>query len=817
MKVSLNWLRKYLDLRGFSPESIASMLTDLGLEVEGIERFESIKGGLKGVVVGEVKQCWKHPNAEKLSLTKVDVGDGDWLQIVCGAPNVKTGQKVLVAKVGTTLYPTTGETLTLEERKVRGEISKGMICAEDELGLGSDHSGIIDLPPDAKVGTLARDYFDVWEDIVYEIGLTPNRTDATCHLGVARDLAASLKINYAFRGNVDEPDISKFSVENDSAAVKVFVEDQVACPRYSGLGIAGVKVAESPSWLKNLLLSIGVRPINNVVDATNFVLHELGQPLHAFDLDQIAGRKIVVKTLNKGTDFQALDGATRKLSDDDLMICDGNSNPMCIGGVFGGAHSGVTEATTRIFLESAHFNPKFIRHSKNRHDLHTDAAFIFEKGSDPNITVFALKRAALLITELTGGQVASEIIDIYPNPVLPRQVRLYFKNIDRLIGYKIDRATIREILLSLNVRVIGEPEGQLLVEIPTNKVDVTREADLIEEILRVYGLNKIPIPSQVRSSLVLSEKPNQQRLRNSIAEILAANGFHEMMALSLSESKYYKQQKPNLVPEQDLVFVNNTSNAQLDIMRPAMVFSGLEAIVRNQNRQSPDLKLFEFGKTYHRCADNQFEERNHLSLFVSGKRTPLTWLKPGEEASDFFTLKGIVSSIIRKLGIAEFQQQPIENDLFQFGMTYKRGDQVLVQFGKLHPRLLQDMEIRNEVFYADFDWDNLTTAFSKTDVKFVELNRHPIVLRDLALVLDTDITFEKIATVARSAENKLLTEVTLFDVFANEEKLGKGKKSYAVRFEFVPKERTLSDAEVDNMMRKLTTEFETKLGALIRR
>lgn len=817
MKLSLNWLSQYIDLSGYSTDQICEMLTDLGLEVEGTEIFESLKGGLEGVVVGEVKACWKHPNADKLSLTKVDIGrDGEWLQIVCGAPNVATGQKVLVAKVGTTLFPTGGGELILEERKVRGELSQGMICAQDELGMGEDHSGILVLPADVPVGLDAKSYFQVVRDTVIEIGLTPNRSDATSHTGVAHDLAATMQINHGFRGSVKMPDITPFQVENNHLPVSVVVENTEACPRYSGLSIEGLTVTESPEWLKNRLKAIGVRPINNVVDVTNFVLKELGQPLHAFDLDHIAGRKVIVKTLPEGTKFVSLDEVERQLYAEDLMICDGDSNGMCIGGVFGGIHSGVKESTKNIFLEAAHFNPKYIRRSKTRHHLHTDAAFIFEKGSDPNLTVFALKRAAMLIRELAGGNIASEIVDIYPQPVEPCQVPIFYDHINRLIGETLSPSTVRSILDALQMEYLDETEKGLTVLVPTNKWDVTREADVIEEILRVYGLNKVPIPSQVRSAIQNAPKPDPNQLKNAVADLLAANGFHEMMALSLSESRYYSKFLP-VIPDSELVYLNNTSNIDLDIMRPTMLFGGLEAVVRNQNRQIQDLRLFEFGKTYRKKSETEFEEQEHLALFVTGQRHPESWLNKSGHPVDFFTLKAFADLVFSKQGLQGFQMSVMQSEVYEYAVKYHRGEQVLAELGKVRSALLKKMDIRNAVFYADFYWDNLLKTVKKQSIAFEELNKFPGTRRDLALVVDQSVQFDAIAAIARKTGKKILKQVNLFDVFTDQEKLGTGKKSYAVSFNFEDPEKTLSDKEVDQVIQALILEFEGKLGAIIRR
>lgn len=820
MKISLNWLRQYIDLEGFAPEKIGEILTDLGLEVEGIEPFESLRGSLEGVVVGEVKVCEKHPNADKLSLTKVDAGGSELLQIVCGAPNVAAGQKVMVATIGATLYPVSGEPMTMKETKIRGELSQGMICAQDELGLGEDHSGILVLPAGTKTGTPAADFFKIEKDTVFEIGLTPNRSDATNHLGVARDLAASLKINFDKKGGLKLPDTSGFKIQSHDLPIEVKVENTEACPRYAGVCLKNIKVGDSPDWLKNRLKAIGVRPINNVVDITNFVLHEMGQPLHAFDYDKIAGQKVLVKTLPEGTKFLSLDEVERKLYGEDLMICDGDSKGMCIGGVFGGINSGVSENTVNIFLESAHFNPKYIRRSKIRHNLHTDAAFVFEKGSDPNICVEALKRAALLMRELAGATIASEVVDIYPEKIQPKTVEVKYAHVDRLIGASIPKPKIREILEALGMEYIGETEKNFTVVVPTSKADVTREPDVIEEIVRVFGLNNVPMPMQIRSSMVIGEKPDPQQVRRIISDMLAATGLNEMMALSLSESRYYRDILP--VSEDELVFVNNTSNVQLDVMRPSMLFSGLEAILRNQNRQNADLKLFEFGKTYRRKSAetlslDQITESTYLTIFLSGKRLPESWKNKSDADADYFTLKGFVENIFARLGLGGFQQTAVQSEVFQYALRLHRGEQILAEFGKVNPRIQKKMDIKNAVFYAELHWENILKALKKQKTTFSELNKFPGMRRDLALVVNSEIQFEAIAAIARKAGKKILKAVNLFDVFTDANKLGLGKKSYAVSFIFEDAEKTLNDKEVEKIVSQLIEEYEQKLGAVIRR
>ncbi len=816
MKVSLNWLKQYLDIN-VTPEQLGEILTDIGLELEGMEQVESVKGGLAGVVVGQVVECSKHPNADKLSLTKVNIGNGELLSIVCGAPNVAAGQKVLVATVGTTLYPLgSEEPLTLKETKIRGELSQGMICAEDELGLGDSHAGIMVLPEDVQIGTLAKDYFNIETDTIYEIGLTPNRSDATNHVGVAKDLAATLKINYNHEGNVKLPSVDAFKVDNHDLTLDVVVENHEACPRYSGISIKGVKVGESPDWLKNRLKLIGVRPIYNIVDITNFVLHELGQPLHAFDWDEITGKKVIVKTLAEGTKFITLDGIERHLNAADLMICDGNSNPMCIGGVFGGAKSGVKDETKNIFLESAHFNPKWIRKSKTRHGLfNSEAAKVFEKGSDPNITIYALKRAALMIQEIAGGEIASEIVDLYPNPIEKKKVEVTYAHVNRLIGTDIPKAKVKEILAALEMDIVSEDDSKFTVAVPTNKADVTRPADVIEEILRIYGFNNVPIPEKIQITAAPAPQPDPNVVRNLIGNYLVANGFNEMMAMSITESRYYKEMLTS-ISEAELVYINNTSNPTQDIMRPTMLFSGLEAIVRNQNRQQLSLKLYEFGRTYHKSGE-KYKEQNHLTLFLTGERHPESWLLKEEREANFYSLKAFVQNILNRLGASNYQETTFQDNIFNYGIRYHRGEQVLATLGKVSSKLTKQMDIRGSVFYADLHWDNLLKIFSKHSISFVELNKFPTVRRDLALIIENSVKFADIVQIARRVGKNLIKDVNLFDVYENEEQLGAGKRSYAVSFTFEDPIKTLQDKEVDQVMEQLIKEYEIKLGATIRR
>lgn len=814
MKVSLNWLKNYVDIP-LNPDEVSALLTSLGLEVEGMEKTESIPGGLEGLVVGLVADCQKHPNADKLSLTKVDIGTGELLSVVCGAPNVAKGQKVIVATVGTTLHPFEGDSFVIKKSKIRGEDSEGMICAEDEIGIGHSHAGIMVLPEDTPVGLPAREYFRLETDYVYEIGLTPNRSDATNHLGVARDVAAALRINYDHSGELRLPDVSGFKVDNRDLALDVKVENTEACPRYCGVSIKGVTIKESPDWLKQRLQAVDVRPINNIVDATNFVLHELGQPLHAFDLDQIAGRKVVVKTLPEGSKFLSLDGIERTLSAEDLMICDGNSNGMCIGGVFGGISSGVKESTVNIFLESAHFHPRWIRRSSMRHNLRTDAAKVFEKGSDPNISLYALQRAALLIKELAGGEIASDIVDIYPKPIKPVKVELSYAHINKLIGIQIPAGKMKNILNALDMGIVSESEEGLTVTVPTNKADVTREADVIEEILRVYGFDNVPEPGYINMAMVTSVQPDPSHVRNTIADLLVANGFHEMMAMSLSEARIYSQVVGG-VAEEELVYINNTSNVHLNIMRPTMVVSGLEAVVHNQNRQQPNLKLFEFGKTYRHKA-GKIEETAHLSLLLAGQRWPESWLNKDKALVNFYHLKAFVKQVLNKMGVTQYQETYIKDEVFSYGVRYHRGEQVFAELGQVSAKVTKKMDVRGQVCFADLRWDNLLRSLAKYRVSYQEVNRFPSMRRDLALVVENSVRFSDIAAIAAKAGKKWLKDTNLFDVYVNEAQLGAGKKSYAVSFVFEDPEKTLQDKEVDQVVEQMISAFETQLSAHIRR
>ncbi|MCW3084520.1 MAG: phenylalanyl-tRNA synthetase, beta subunit [Bacteroidetes bacterium] len=815
MKISYNWLKEYVKT-DLSPEEAGKLLTGCGLEVESIEKAETVKGGLEGMVVGEVKTKEKHPDADRLNLTTVDIGTGELLHIVCGAANVEAGQKVVIATVGAKLYPATGEPFEIKKSKIRGAVSEGMICAEDEIGLGTSHAGIIVLDADAIPGTPAKEYFKIEEDYTIEIGLTPNRADAASHVGVARDLVAVLNTHEISGGEhlmLQLPDVEAFRVDNTSSKIEVTVEDPIACPRYSGLSISNVKVAESPEWIKNRLKTIGIRPINNIVDITNYVLHELGQPMHAFDADKIKGGKVIVKKLADKTKFKTLDETERELSSEDLMICDAEGG-MCIAGVFGGMESGVSENTTNIFLESAYFNSTSVRKSAKRHGLKTDASFRFERGTDPNMTVYALKRAALLIKEIAGGEISSEIIDLYPKKVENFKVPFSFEKCDRLIGKHIDLEIIKKIILSLGIDIEHEGHDALLLSIPPFKVDVTREQDVIEEVLRIYGYNNIEIPTALNSSLSFSEKPDKEKIQNAIADLLSNNGFSEMMNLSLTKEEYSLKVK-SINPEHNVKMLNPLSS-DLNVLRQSLLFSGLEIIAYNQNRKSADLKLYEFGKTYMAVKGEpvKYVETKHLSLFVSGRKTEESW-NAKNDAVSFYSLKGAVNAVLERLGI-DVKMNEISSDLFSAGLSYAWNKKTIVEFGAVSKTVLKSMDIKNEVFYADFNWDLILEAVKKGKaLMYTEVPKFPEVKRDLALLIDKAVKFEQLEQLAYQSEKALLKSVNLFDVYEGD-KLPAGKKSYALSFIIQDENATLTDKQIEKIMEKLMKTYQEKAGAEIR-
>lgn len=809
MKISYNWLKQFINI-DWDAEKTGELLTDLGLEVEGIERYQSVKGGLEGVVIGEVLTCEQHPNADRLKVTTVDVGGDAPLHIVCGAPNVAAGQKVPVATIGTTLYNPEGEAWTIKKGKIRGEESHGMICAEDELGLGSSHDGIMILDAKLKVGTPASEVFDIENDQVFEIGLTPNRADAMSHYGTARDLKAGL-LQKEIPLELITPSVSAFHVDNRMLKIDVDVKNKDLAPRYCGVTISGLKVGESPAWLQHRLKAIGLAPINNVVDATNYVLHELGQPLHAFDANKIAGNKVVVKTLKKGTKFITLDEVERELHEEDLMICDAEK-PMCIAGVFGGIHSGVTEETTKIFLESAYFDPVSIRKTAKRHGLSTDASFRFERGIDPNITEYALKRAALLIVEIAGGEITSDVVDEYPVKIEDFEVRLSFDNAKRLIGEEIPRETIKSILTSLEIKVNNVTEAGLGLMVPAYRNDVQREADVIEEVLRVYGYNNIETTEKLNASISNSSRFEDHRIQNVIGNQLVSLGFFEMMANSLTSPDYSKLSE-QLKEEHNVLMLNPLSN-DLSAMRQSLLFSGLEAVAYNINRKQTDIKLFEFGKTYHEYGEDNREEYKHLSLLVSGNRHPESW-NTGSSPSDFFFLKGCIDAIFDRLGISRYRTMPVSNDMLSEGLSLKLGKTTLVDFGIVKKQVLKAFGISQQVLFADFNWDNILEIAKRNTIKFKDIPKYPKVRRDFALLLDESVTFEAIYDIAKRSEKQLLKEVNLFDVYQGKN-LPEGKKSYAVSFTLQDENKTLTDKQIDKIMNKLQASFEKQLGAELR-
>ena len=808
MKISYNWLKQFLQT-DWEVNKTSELLTDLGLEVEGVETIESIKGSLEGVVVGEVLTCVQHPNADRLKLTTVDLGSGDPVQIVCGAPNVAAGQKVPVATIGTMLYDDSGSGFKIKKGKIRGEESHGMICAEDELGLGASHDGILILDNQLKSGTKAADVFNIEIDKVFEIGLTPNRADAMSHYGVARDFRAGL-IQHGINLELITPSVSDFQVDERRLRIDVEVDKKESSPRYCGISIVDVEVKDSPEWIQNRLKSIGLTPKNNIVDITNYVLHELGQPLHAFDAEKIEGNKVVVKTLKSGTKFTTLDGIERELHSEDIMICDAALNPLCIAGVFGGINSGVTKKTTSIFLESAYFNPVSIRKTAKRHALNTDASFRFERGIDINFTKYALKRAAILIKEYSNGKIASDIMDFYPEKMEDFQVFFSYENAFRLIGQELDKETIKNILASLEIKISSETEAGLGLTIPSFRVDVQREADIIEEILRVYGYNNIKFSHKLNSSISFNSNKDIY-LENIIANQLTSLGFNETMANSLTKEDYISFSK-NLKTEFNVSMLNPLSN-DLKVLRQSLLFSGLESISYNLNRKNNSLKLYEFGKTYHKY-DHGYQEDKHLTLFISGTRTKDTWTNSSQN-SDFFYLKGIITSILERLGISNVKTGPTKSDIFSEGIVFSLGKKKLLEFGVVNRQILKEFGIKQEVLFADFDWSSMLSISGKKTMKVSNLTKFPLVKRDLALLLDEKVTFKEIYDLAFQSERNLLKDVDLFDVYQGD-KLPEGKKSYAVSFVLQDKNKTLEDRQIDKIMQKLQQSFEKNLQAVLR-
>ncbi|MFO7874113.1 MAG: phenylalanine--tRNA ligase subunit beta [Bacteroidales bacterium] len=819
MYISYNWLKQYVDFSE-DPEELAELLTDSGLEVEGLEKYEAVKGGLEGVVTGKVLSCEPHPNADKLTLTKVDVGQGDPLPIVCGAPNVDEGQNVLVARVGTTLYPENG-TLEIKKAKIRGEVSEGMICAEDELGLGDSHEGIMVLPEDAPVGMPASQYFELPEDWVFEIGLTPNRIDAASHIGVARDIVAVLNYHKPEKKRqIHWPDVSSFSPDNLEQPVPVYIEDPDACPRYSSLTISDVSVKESPEWLKTKLKTLGLKPQNNVVDVTNFVLHEMGQPLHAFDLKAIDGKRVTVKKSPKNTGFKTLEEEELELTGNDLMICS-DAGPMCMAGIMGGADSGVKETTTHIFLESACFDPVTIRKSGKHHGIKSEASFRFERGTDPEITIYALKRAAMLIREVAGGTISSDVQDTYPNKQTPVTLQLDLDYVHKIIGKELGMETIRTILLDLDFNITREGDNMLALEVPLYRVDVTRQADVVEEILRVYGYNNIEVPSKMSSSIVIQSGPDKEQMQNVISDMLSARGFNEIMNNSLTKAAYFQDQ--GFDPGASVPIVNPLSQ-DLNAMRQSLVFGGLESVAYNKNRQIHDMKLYEVGNVYVKTAPEDtsgtlpgYLEKTLISLLLTGNRQPENWKAPDTKV-DFFDVKSAVYAIIYRMGIPQrsLTVREVEDDpLFVYGLDLLVNGEFLARMGLLSPQTRKKCQVKEDVWYACLEWEKLVKLSERQSITYVEVPRYPEVRRDLALLLDNSVRFADIERLAFNTEKHLLKQVNLFDVY-RDEKLGDNNKSYAVSFLFQHEDKTLTDKEVDKVMDKLTKVYEQKLGASLR-
>jgi len=798
MKISYSWLKQFIETDK-TPQEISLILTNVGLEVESLEKVQTIPGGLEGLVIGYVEERTQHPNADRLSVTKVNVGGPELLQIVCGAPNVAAGQKVVVATVGTTVYPNEGEPFKINKSKIRGEVSEGMICAEDEIGLGGSHAGIMVLAEDAPIGLEAKKYFNVDDDYLYEIGLTPNRADAASHLGVARDLAAYLRTSYEL------PKIDAFAVENEKLNIAVAVEAADACPRYSSVSISGVTVKPSPDWLKDKLKVIGLRPINNIVDATNYVLHELGQPLHAFDADQIAGKKIIVKKCAEGTPFVTLDGVERKLSAEDLMICDAEK-PLCIAGVFGGIGSGVTEQTTNVFLESAYFNAVSVRKTSKRHALKTDASFRFERGTDPEMTVLALKRAALLIKEIAGGEISSAISDIYPVKSNPFEVAIKYQNVIDLIGQDIPTTEIKEIITALGISIATETSEGLDLRVPAYKVDVTRECDITEEVLRIYGYNNIHIPSKVNASLAYTVKPNKENVQNLVADMLTANGFIEIWCNSLTRLANSKN-------GEEAVQILNPLSSDLNAMRQSLLQPALESVAYNVNRKNADIKFYEFGKTYH-LINEKYVERPRLLVIISGAKQSEQWNQQSTP-STFYNLKATVDAVVSRLGIANYQTDEISDENFAYGLKYFRGDKTLVSFGAVTAADKKKAGLSKDIFYADFDWAFVLDALKKNKIINKEVPKYPAVRRDLSLLVDQAVTFEQLKTIAFKAERKLIKNVQVFDVYQGD-KLPEGKKSYALNFTLQDEEQTLTDKQIDAIMQKIIVNLAQTANAEIR-
>ena len=828
MKISYKWLKEYVDYGDMTPEQLDELLTFSGLEIEGIEKVETIKGGLEHVVIAQVLTCEPHPNSDHLHLTTVDVGDERPLNIVCGAPNVAAGQKVVCAQIGTKIYTSDTEFFEIKKGKLRGAVSEGMLCAADELQLGSDHAGIMVLPDDSPVGMPAKEYFHVEEDYTLEVAITANRSDATSHIGVARDVVAVLNTRNGAGLKLQIPPVTAPLVpKTTEGAISVTVERTDLCPRYTGITLKGVKVAESPDWLQNKLRTVGIRPINNIVDVTNYVLMEIGQPMHAFDADKIEGNQVVVKTMPTGTPFVTLDGVERKLDENDLMICNAQE-PMCIAGVFGGEKSGVTMQTTNVFLESAYFNPVTVRKTSKRHGLKTDASFRFERGCDPSITIWALQRAVKLIQEMAGGEICGTMVDEYPTQIHRANVEINFKRVFDLIGKEIPVDVIRTALTSLNIEIVREEKDGMFLKIPTCKVDVYRECDVVEEIMRIYGYNNITFDERLNSCLSYSSKPNPRKLQNRVADYLSDNGFFEIMNNSLTKSEYYEGNAD--FDSANNVLILNPLSKELNVMRQTLLYSGMECVVRNLNHKCLDQKLYEFGRTYVLNHDyipvdaasvdvtKKYIETQHLSLFMTGATAPENW-KQKQAPVDFYNLKEFVMNILSKMriNVTRLDFVPATEKFYAEGydVVLRDSKKLLLSFGRLGRELLKKMDCKQEVFYADFNWSLMLKNYPDKEVTYKELPKFPEVRRDLALVIDKGVTFAEIEKVAYSTEKKLLKSVSLFDVYEGKG-VEDGKKSYAVSFILQDNDKTLTDKQIESVMAKLQGNFEKQLGAKLR-
>ena len=808
MIISYNWLSEYLP-EIIEPEKLSKILTSIGLEVESLHKYETVKGGLQGLIIGEVITCEKHPDADKLKLTTVDIGTSEKLQIVCGAANVAVGQKVVVATIGATIYPITGEPITIKKAKIRGVESQGMICAEDEIGLGESHAGIMVLPAQALVGTSAAEYFKLTDDFIFEIGLTPNRSDAMSHLGVARDVCAYLSHHNKKEAVVKLPFKNNFKPDNQGLQMEVLIENADACQRYAGVSIEGVTIADSPDWLQQKLKSIGLRPINNIVDITNFILHETGQPLHAFDADAIAGKKVIIKNLPEGTPFVTLDEKERKLFAEDLMICNAET-PMCIGGVYGGMHSGVTATTKNIFLESAWFNPTTIRKTSLQHGLRTDAATRFEKGVDISNTVNVLKRAAILIKEIAGGQIASDIIDVYPNPKEKTEVALKYHYLKKLSGKNYHGDTIKNILHSLGFELIKEGDDEMRYKVPFSKTDISIGADIVEEIMRIDGLDNVDIPAMITIAPAVETLAHEATYTEKIAEYLAGSGFQEIFTNSITNSAYYS----DAILKNTVKMINNLSE-ELNVMRPAMMETGLTSIAYNLNRKNNDLKFFEFGKTYAVNEAGKYIEDNHLTIYITGNKTADGWKGKAEKA-DFYFIKAIFEKIMSVLGLKSDAYTEAVNPDLTNALQANIKNEMVAEIGLISISKLDRFDIKQPVFYADLNWGLLLKLNKKINIQHKDVSKYPAVNRDLAIIVNKALPFEAVEKATAAAKVNKLTSISLFDIFESE-KIGAGKKSMAISFTFLDEERTMTDKDIDSMMNKIIGAYEKELGAEVRR